>query len=289
MLGWTLTILLVFAIAVILGWKHLVARMLGPLPEPEAMPEPVPFERFDTVLMLPSALSTFKFACSVTIWHSVANGLEDEAEARRAAEWEIHQTARAVTSQYSPSVFEFLDLALNDALNAFRKTGRHGLIVRAECAQVKVDPKDLALTRELEQAEYELNMEAQLHVTRMRNAERLGQLLSDPRSAALWWFARHPDRVQELPGIARTMFEIDAVLNHRMFAEPGTAPAAEQPGPTNGEDLDNFLANAGEEKRTLLCNTLAFAYEKLGRPEMAARVRTLADLSGPEPASQHVE
>jgi hypothetical protein len=56
-------------------------------------------------------------------------------------------------------------------------------------------------------------------------------------------------------------------------------------GPTFGKDLDDLLAKADSDKRAQMGNTLAFAYERLGRPDLAERARSLTDPMDTEQAS----
>lgn len=239
------------------------------------------------MLLLPSSLTSLKFKCTMTISYIEKGEGRLGEDIRRVVEWEIHQTARAVSSQYSLTASAYLHMALNDTLNDWRWAKSGSLGLRAECAPVKSDPQELALARELEQAQFEMNMEAHLHETRIRNAERLGRLLSEPRLAALWWFARYPDRVEDLPRITETMYALDRLLNHRpAAAEIDDVSISQTAEPTGGDDLDRFLGEASAEKRTLLCNSLAFAYDQLGRPEMAERARALTDLGRSEETAE---
>jgi hypothetical protein len=56
-------------------------------------------------------------------------------------------------------------------------------------------------------------------------------------------------------------------------------------GRTFGQDLDDLLAKADRDKRAQMGNTLAFAYERLGRPDLAERARSLTDPMDTEQAS----
>jgi hypothetical protein len=283
MAGWIFAILLLLAVLAFFGWKAYQGWM--DQEPPTAAVEPLEVHEFSTVLVLPSSLPELKFSCPLTIKYIDKEEVRIGEDLRRVLEWEIHRTAQTVTSQHPLTVSEYLHMALNEALNAWRWARDGALGYQAECDPVKVEPKDLALARELDRARFTLELESELHDSRMRNAERLGRLLSEPRTASLWWFAQHPDRVEDLPRITEMMFALNAQLNHR---DAVLAPGVVAVGgfePTSGADLDVFLSEAGEDARALLRNTLAMAYDQLGRPEMAERARALTGLSSAERAS----
>ncbi|RRS00159.1 hypothetical protein [Glycomyces terrestris] len=261
------------------GWNSTVPQ---PLPPP-VVAQPLPVHEYTVELFLPSSLPSLKFGARFTVKYLLKGELRIGEDVRRVLEWELHQAAQSVTSQFPLTVSRYLHLALNDRLNAWRWV-REGVVgFQAECTGVQADPKDLALAAELERARFTLEMEAQLHDARLRGAERLGGLLGEPRTAALWWFAQHPDRVEDLPRITELMYTLDAQLNHRgAVLGPGVLAVGDEFSPTSGTDLDVFLTGAKSEERTLLLNTLTTAYERLGRPDLAERARTLADVEEDE-------
>jgi hypothetical protein len=212
----------------------------------------------------------------VTIDFIVGEGFPVDRDPVETAKWEIFQTARAISSQYSLTVHEYLHMALNQHLQPARDVAKGHMTIRAHAEPAKVDIKELALARELERSQFELELEGHLEGARMRRAERLGRLIADPQRAALWWFANHPDRIEDLPKIAAAMFALDQQFNR---PAEDTDSAGANGRRTHGQDLDDLLSNVDERRRTLLGNTLAFTYDQLGRPEMAERARALTDLS----------
>jgi hypothetical protein len=274
--GWTIAVLAILAVGFLL-WKQYGHLLLNPAVDYVPEPEPLPVHEYTAYLVLPSSIPAFKFTAHLSIKYILKGEVRVGEDIRRVLEWEVHQIAQGVTSQFPLTVSEYLHLALNDRLNAWRWVREGSVGFQAECADVKVDPKDLALAVDLERTKFTLDMESKLHDVRLRNADRLGSLLSEPRTAALWWFAKHPDRVEDLPRITELMFSLDAQLNHRdAVLAPGII-AVGGFAPTSGADLDTFLTGAAEQERTLLLNTLAMAYERLGRPEMAERARSQAE------------
>jgi hypothetical protein len=281
MLGWTIAILALLVLA-FLVWKHYGHLLLSEGAEfPIEMPEPPVEQHLRVELVLPSALPALKFKCWVTIDFIVGAGFPVDQDPAEVAKWEILQTARAISAQYSLTVHEYLHMALNHQLHQARDTAKGRLTVRAHAEPANVDIKELGLARKLEQTQFELEIEEHLEGARMRRAERLGRLIAEPQQAALWWFANHPDRIQDLPRITETMFALDQRFNGA--AENVNATDGD---PTHGQDLDHLLSEIDRGKRALLGNTLAFAYEQLGRPDMAERARALTDLgpSGEGPA-----
>ncbi|MFG3339623.1 hypothetical protein [Glycomyces sp. NPDC048151] len=279
MASWIIPIVLVLAVLAFFGWKFYQGWAGGA--EVVASVEPLPMHQYQTVLELPSSLPALKFKCPVTVEYIVKGDIRIGEDVRRVLEWELHRTAQAVTAQHALTVSEYLHLPLNDKFNAWRWARDGAIGFKAEFGPALVEPEDLALARELERAEFTLDMETRLHDKRMSNADRLGRLLSEPRTAALWWFAQHPERVEELPRITEMMFALDAQLNHRgAVLSPGIVAVGDF-APTSGADLDSFLTGTGEDNRTLLLNTLAAAYDRLGSPEMAERARDLAEPAGP--------
>lgn len=275
MLGWILAIAAVLGLG-FLAWKQYGHLIINPDVELPA-PAPLPVHERTIDLVLPSVLPALKFSARFKVSYIQKGELRVGEDIEQVLKWELHQAAQHVTSQYPLTVSTYLHLALTDRLQPWRWVRDEAVGFQAVCTEVKANPKDLPLAVDLERTKFTLDMESQLHEASLAGADRLGRLLSEPRTAALWWFARHPDRVEDLPRITELMHSLDAQLNHRgSVLAPGVVSVGGF-APTSGTDLDAFLTDADGEERVLVLNTLAAAYERLGRPEMAERARTLAD------------
>lgn len=275
MLGWIIAIVALLVLGV-LAWRHFSAWFFNPEPAMPVMGHQLPQEvQISEHLKLASSLASLKFPCKVTIDYIADRGFPADQDPARAAVWEILQAAQAISSQYPLTVYEHIDMALNHELHRPRNAANGHLTVRAHFHPVHPDIKDLTLARELERSEFEFTRDEHLDGVRMRRADRFGRLLADPQRAALWWLADHPNRIEDLPKIAAMMSNLD-----RQFNRPSDARGDGDAfgGPTHGQDLDDLLAKVDSHKRAQMGNTLVFAYEQLGRPDLAERARSLTDL-----------
>lgn len=282
MLGWIIAIAALLVLG-FLAWRHFSEWFYSPAPAVPAMGLQQPQEiQIIENLKLPSSLASLKFPCKVTIDYIAGDGFPADQDPARAATWEILQVAQAISSQYPLTVYEHIDMALNQELHRTRHALKGQLTIRAHVEPVRPDIKDLALARELERSQFELERDDHLEGARMRRAEQLARLIADPQRAALWWLTNNPTRIEELPKITTMMINLDRQLNHPS-GYSGDATATGEP--TFGQDLDDLLAKADKNKRAQMGNALVFAYNQLGRPDLAERARSLTDLIDADQAS----
>lgn len=267
------------------GWKaRRRFRKTGALPPPAVPPTPAfvepvaQYESRTVTLKLPSLEPMFQFSCDIVVHFRTDRALPNGQDPRDVAEWLVYESARRISLRYPLDNRVLLQTELDLSLRTPATELGRLLDVRAQCSSISVDEEELRLVGAVARRRFALETENRLEGAYRTRVGQLSAIFADPRSAALWWFAHHPDKIDELPDKIKLMFAIDRHLDRK----EGDVDFAsfDSPDPVRhriGADLEEFLAGADVSSKAAIGTVLGSAYERLGRVDLAEHARTLAE------------
>lgn len=268
------------------GWKgyrqYRKTRMFAQYAAPytaSAFTEAAPqYGEHTVTLKLPSLEPMFQFSCDMLIRYRSDKDIPNKQSPHQIAEWLVYERARRISAGYPLNSKDLLKTELDIELREPTTELGRLLDVRAQCSSASVDEEQLRLVDEVARRKYTLEVENHLMDAYKTRVEQLASVFADPRKAALWWLARHPDRITELPEKFELMLVIDQYLNVREGS--GRTPVSASSDPVHrsvGVDLEEFLASADVSSKAAVGTLLGNAYERLGRIDLAQRARMLTD------------
>lgn len=273
--GWILGILIV-GILIAVVWA--AYREHQKTPTPIHAQATAPTEIIELTLHLPSLQPEFQFACDMRIRYRIDRPLHDSEEAHRLAEKAVYDAASNVSARFQLDNQDVFEVELNEEVQQSRSAANGRMTVSAHCSAVTVNDNDLALVREVVRRKFELLAENHLWDAYRTRIEQLRTIFSEPKTAALWWLAKHPEGIDQMPDKFRLMHTIKRYLDDEgSLGGPYKFTESNPDGHPPAADLDDFLASADESDRAAMGSLLANVYERLGKEALAERARKLAE------------
>ncbi|WP_155829971.1 hypothetical protein [Glycomyces tenuis] len=280
----------------------------APEPEPSPVPQPPPPASRSFHFSLPSEKSQLTFRCAVNISFEPLRPGGELHNPETAIKQDVYGIVCRISSRLSLTEHEQLSYRITAELLQRRSLPSAGLAYWGRCISVEAKASELELVRGLEQRRLAWESEQQEEWMLRRRIKSLSQIFDDPRIATIWWFAQHPDRLEDLPLKAQLFSDLDHWFNARRWQAPNRPQEPEQvstepeeglfdepdehlvfdeepmPDPTaatDGQLLDQFLLDSDEAGRAAVGIVLAKLYRDNGRDDLADRVQQYAQPSTP--------
>lgn len=285
-----------------------------PEPEPAPAPQPPPPVSRSFHLSLPSVKPQLAFRCAVNISFDPLQSGAEPRNPETAIEQDVHDITRRISSRLSLTEHEQLSYRITAELLRPRSLPSAGLAYWGRCISVETNATELELVRGIERQRLVWESEQQEEWILRRRIKSLSQIFDDPRTATIWWFAKHPDRLEELPLKAQLFSDLDHWFSSRRWqtpvgpqeAEPeppepeedpfdepdepvvfDEAPMPDPTAATDGQLLDQFLLDSDEAGRAAIGIVLAKLYRDNGRDDLADRIQQYAHPSTPTGHAPH--
>ncbi|MCC3765266.1 hypothetical protein K3N28_19590 [Glycomyces sp. TRM65418] len=281
-------VILILAAVIVGAWK-IYASQKSPAaayaPAAPAFVPPTPLYEVATVrLDLPSVVPAFRFNCEFSVRYRTDNAVSSGPDPLTAVKSAIQAEARTITAAYAlDGDMGLLEYELDVAFQAGMTDGGRPVDFSAQCLAIACDSAEQKLVKEVSLRKFRLEVENHLEEAYRTRIRQLDEFFSEPRSAALWWFAQNPDKIDQLPNKIKLMYKVDRSLHHE-GAEGGVSWFdPEHPDGLQAADLSDFLATSDLSSRAAVGTLLGNTYERFGRADLAQRARMLAEAPEPEP------
>ncbi|MFB7905278.1 hypothetical protein ACFC1T_02450 [Kitasatospora sp. NPDC056076] len=269
-----------------------LAVLLATARVPRVEPAEPPWEKTRvTGVALPSLVPDYDFHFSATVWWRPvlnATGTVHADPAGLAVETVLSR-ARKVTECEVPGRLDLLQHRLNGVLGTTSRDRSE--LVEAMGGRVELRLSDDDWRRLGKLSEVRKTEEVWEHERRYEQSRRayLGEdVFKSAGSAAMWWLARHDDRIQEAVDLIGPLAQLSAAANNQAVSElyehlvPGAFPEGEGPdgpdaeppvvGPLGRMMRDMRMQSSSPEGQVYV-HRVADATDVAGRPADAGLIR----------------